>query len=163
MGVKQRPYLEADGDEVDCAYFLSESEYVSGFLRLSNPTDTGRVRFLEDVLDLAPVQSEPSLDPVAVTLPDGKLLVEHLCLFAFLCDQPLRPGHIYADGDPDRVDFYASRPEPAAPRRILPLALLPEIEDRVESIVAGWSALLEGAHDLVDHVVNFQLFRAQGT
>ncbi|HET7590121.1 MAG TPA: HEPN domain-containing protein [Solirubrobacterales bacterium] len=291
MEVKQRPYLEADGDEVDCAYFLNESEYASGFLRLPNPSDTGRVRFLEDVPDLARLQSEPSLDPIGVTLSDGKgggidaclldsfvsstrfsaplqpqfpitltvnsvvvgssdpgrayeeaklrcpelvgffagpdlrperavelgsrgalrsaaetdalrldlregvevddggspevrlrwygelvlagaprplaewagLLVEHLCLFAFLCDQPLRPGHIYADGNPDRVDFYASWPEPAAPGRTLPLALLPEIEDRVESIVTGWSALLEGAHDLVDHVVNFQLFREQGT
>jgi hypothetical protein len=291
MRSKQRPYLEPDGEEVDCAYFLNESEYVSGFLRLPNPTDTGRVRFLEDVPDLAQLQSKPSLDPVAVTLPDGKgggtdaclldsfvsatrfsaplqpqfpitltvnsvvvgssdperdfeeaklscpglvdffagpsltpqravelgsrgallvtvetdtlrldlregvqvddgaspevrlrwygelviagarrpltewaeLLVEHLCLFAFLCDQPLRPRHIYADGDPGRVDFYASWPESAAPRRTLPLAVLPEIEDRVESIVAGWSALLEGAHDLVDHVVNFQLFREQGT
>jgi hypothetical protein len=291
MGVKQRPYLEANGDEVDCACFLSESEYASGFLRLPNPTDTGRVRFLEDVPDLARAQGAPSLDPVAVTLPDGKgggtdaclldsfvsstrfsaplqpqfpitlavnsvlvgssnpkrhyeeaklrcpelmgffagpdlrperavelgtqgalraavetdalrlglregvevhpqgspevrlrwygevvlagttctlaewaeLLVEHLCLFAFLCDQPLRPGHIYADGDPARVDFYASWPEPAAPRRTVPLVLLPEVEDRLEVVVAGWSALLKKAHDLVDHVVNFQLFREQGT
>lgn len=53
MAGRQRPYLEPDGDEIDCAYFVGESEYVSGFLRLPNPSDVGRVRFLEDVPELA--------------------------------------------------------------------------------------------------------------
>lgn len=71
MADGQRPYLEPDDGEIDCAYFVGESEYISGFLRLPNPSDVGRVRFLEDVPDLASNRS-PSLGPVAVTLLDEK-------------------------------------------------------------------------------------------
>jgi hypothetical protein len=291
MASGRRPYLVPDGDEVDCAYFLTKSEYVSGFLRLPRPSHTGRMRFLEDAPDLSRAQDKPLLEPVPVTLPDGKgggtegcllnsfvsatrfsapmqpqfplalavnqvivgssdpeqryasaqlrcpelvrffdgldltperaieigsfgvargggetggvalelregveidggnapdvamrwygeivltgaqrpveewaeALVERLCLFAFLCDQPLRPGQIYAEADTGRVDFYASWPEAAAPSSNPPLFLLSETHDLLAKVLTGWDALLDGAHDLLDHLSEFQLFRESGT
>jgi hypothetical protein len=282
-----RSYLEPDGAEVDCVHYLSDSEYVGGFLRLPTPGETGRVRFLEDIPALAASSDVASLDPVSLTLTDGKgggidacllgcfvsstrfsaplqpqfpitlavnraivgstdaghlyetaslrcagLLgflgaaplaieravelgasgaerahgttptlalrlreavevddrqtsglslnrygeitlkgaprtieewartsVEQLCLFAFLSDQALRPERISSESTSGRVDFYASWPEAGAPHRTEPLLSLPDLDDRIGAIVVGWNDLLQNAHDLVDHLVDFQLFR----
>jgi hypothetical protein len=43
-----RPYIEP-GAEVDCAHFPNPNEYIRGFLRLPSVTETGRVRFTEDI------------------------------------------------------------------------------------------------------------------
>jgi hypothetical protein len=291
MAKDRRPYLVPDGDEVDCAYFLTDEEYVSGFLRLPRPAHTGRMRFLEDAPELSGSQEKPLLDPVAVTLPDGKgggtegcllnsfvsatrfsapiqpqfpltltvnqvlvgssdpargyggarlrcpelvrffdgldltperaveigafgiirgaartgememelregvevddrfgpavalrwygeialagdprpvdqwaqELVEWLCLFAFLCDRPFRPGQIFAEDETGRTDYYASWPEAAAPSGNPSLFLLPETDGSLTTILAGWKGLLDGAHDLLDHLSEFQLFRERST
>lgn len=285
MHRSQRPYLRPDGGELDCAYILSEEEYAPGFLRLPSPHDTGEVRFLENVPDLADAFSQPTLDPVPITLMDGKgsgtdacllesfvistrhssplrpmfpialtvnqaivgtsdpeaeyatatvrcpslvgflgnpvldpsraaelgrsglqraaaeipglkvslregvevddrqttelslrwygeivlegaprslqawseTLAEHLCLYALLIDRPLRPAQIFADSRTGRVDFFASWPDGSAPESRKPLAILPEIDHAFTAVVGNWQRLLEEAHDLVDHVVGFQL------
>ena len=291
MGVRRAPYLAADGSEIDCAYFLTDNEYVPGFLRLPTTADVGRVRFLEDVPTLAGQQDVPVLDPVPVTLMDGKgggvdacllgsfvsatkfsapihpqfpialtvnvvlvgsadsehrycyaslrspelleflaitkltperavelrmsgaqqasaeteeltielrvgvevdevrstdqilrfygeiraigeprsletwaeTLAEQLSLFALLADRPFRPGRIFTDDDPGRVDFYACWPEGEASQRADPLFRLPEISDQFERILIGWHRLLAEAHDLADHLVDFQIYRGRLT
>ncbi|HEX3240621.1 MAG TPA: HEPN domain-containing protein [Solirubrobacterales bacterium] len=287
MRGRARPHIEADGTELDSAYFLTDNEYVSGFLRLPTATDVGRMRFLEDVPPLASDHDVPTLPPVPITLLDGKgggtdacllgsfvswsrfsaplqpqyplaltvnavlvgsadgeraydravlrcpqllefldisgltleravelgsggtrhasakidalcvelregveirekhpteqalrwygeiyvegqprrledwaePLADQLALFALLADQPFRPGRIYTDSETGRVEFYATWPEAEAPRGTEPLFLLPEIAPRFEQVVAGWSKLLTDAHDLVDHLIDFQIHR----
>lgn len=286
MRGSERPYLQPDGAELDCAYFLSETEYAPGFLRLPNPEETGRLRILEEVPKFS-ASDAPSLEPIPLKLMDGKgggidaclldcfvssstfssplrpmfpialavnealvgsqdaeveyqaatvrcagllgflgspalnpsravelgrsgmqrasasipglslslregvevdereatelslrwygeiglegsprplqdwakALVEHLCLYALLTDQPLRPGQIFAEGQSGRVDFYASWPAGAAPGSREPLATLPAIGPGFTDIVGNWQRLLQEAHDFVDHVLGFQLFR----
>ncbi|MGN6663944.1 MAG: HEPN domain-containing protein [Solirubrobacterales bacterium] len=287
----KRPYLEADGVELDCAYFVSDDEFVSGFLRLPSPSETGRVRFLEEIGTFLEARGTSLLDPIPLTVRDGKgggieacllgafvtstrfssplppqfpislavnrvligssdaersyesaslrcaellaflgvpspaperavelgthgierakaqtnavsvglregvevdhrktaelalrwygeitlagpprpleawakALVEHLCLFAFLCDQPLRPGQIYSEAYSERADFYASWHEAGAPSRTEPLLLLPEVGDRFEEMIVAWNGLLDDAHDFIDHVIDFQLYREHRT